>query len=237
MTISSSIIQLPDTGSGGPAQPLTVEGRVVHGDERGRTLGFPTANLALDRLGIADGVWAGVASWTTADGVPHSRAAAISVGRRPTYYGGTGIRLLEAFLLDFTGDLYDKQLVVSLQQRIRPQRRFANSDELVQQLQGDVAATRAWAAQNHRHPGDVRRGRFGPVNRKKPSPADYAHMQERRRVNRENRVRDAVAVLAPNEVTHDRIAELSGIPLNYLRWAYSDSLALLAVGCDAGAPS
>ncbi|WP_105034152.1 riboflavin kinase [Cryobacterium aureum] len=236
MTISSSIIRLPHTDSREPARTWTVEGRVIHGDERGRTLGFPTANLALDQLGLADGVWAGVATWTDSDGVLESHPAAISIGRRPTYYGGAGIRLLEAFLLDFTGNLYERHLIVSLRQRIRPQRRFANSEELVQQLRDDVAATRAWAGNSYQ-PGDVRRGRFGPTSRKNPSPASYAHVQERRRMNRENRVRDAVAVLAPDEVTHDRIAELSGIPLNYLMWAYSDCQALLAVGSDSEAPS
>ena len=71
--------------------------------------------------------------------------AAVSVGHRPTYYGKDGDRLLEAHLLDFTGDLYDLEVLVRLHVRLRPQRTFSGSAELVDQMQRDVADTRAWA--------------------------------------------------------------------------------------------
>lgn len=127
----------------GPTQ-TTIDGRVVHGDERGRTLGFPTANLPIAEGGIKDGVWAGIVSWTNATGKLESHPAAVSIGRRPTYYGGEGTRLLEAFLLGFNGDLYDKDIRVVLQKHLRPQKRFADSAELIKQLRADVRQTRAW---------------------------------------------------------------------------------------------
>ena len=73
-----------------------------------------------------------------------AHAAAISVGNRPTFYGGRGFRLLEAHLLDFDDDIYDEVVDVWLCQRLRGQRRFAGVAELTAQLAADVAATRAW---------------------------------------------------------------------------------------------
>jgi riboflavin kinase/FMN adenylyltransferase len=123
---------------------LHVEGVVEHGDERGRLLGFPTANIGVPEHGLRDGVWAGTVQIEPEhDGPVH--VAAVSVGHRPTYYGKDGDRLLEANLLDFTGDLYDRRVVVRLHERLRPQRKFAGSAELVDQMQLDVADTRAWA--------------------------------------------------------------------------------------------
>lgn len=123
---------------------LTVRGVVEHGDERGRTLGFPTANVPVTGVVVSDGVWAGTVQVDPrSDGPVH--VAAVSVGHRPTYYGREGVRLLEANLLDFDGDLYDHEVLVTLHERLRPQRRFAGSDDLVRQLRDDVAATRAWA--------------------------------------------------------------------------------------------
>ena len=121
---------------------LHVEGVVEHGDQRGRLLGFPTANIGVPEHGLRDGVWAGTVQ-IEHDGPVH--VAAVSVGHRPTYYGKDGDRLLEANLLDFTGDLYDRTVIVRLHVRLRPQRRFSGSAELVDQMQRDVADTRAWA--------------------------------------------------------------------------------------------
>lgn len=121
---------------------LHVEGVVEHGDERGRLLGFPTANIGVPDHGLRDGVWAGTVQ-IEHDGPVH--VAAVSVGHRPTYYGKDGDRLLEANLLDFSGDLYDRTVVVRLHVRLRPQRKFSGSAELVGQMQRDVADTRAWA--------------------------------------------------------------------------------------------
>ncbi|NAZ86346.1 riboflavin kinase [Kineococcus indalonis] len=137
------VLPLPRRASAPPV--LQVHGVVEHGDERGRTLGFPTANVAVPEHGLRDGVWAGTVRLGP-DGP--ERVAAVSVGHRPTYYGKDGARLLEAHLLDFSGDLYGRQVVVSLHVRLRPQRRFSGSADLVEQLRRDVADTRAWAAQD-----------------------------------------------------------------------------------------
>ena len=134
---------VPQPRAGGAAAVLEVTGVVEHGDARGRTLGFPTANVAVPAHDLRDGVWAGTVQVGT-DGPVH--VAAVSVGHRPTYYGRDGARLLEAHLLDFSGDLYGREVLVRLHVRLRPQRRFAGSDDLVEQLHRDVADTRTWAA-------------------------------------------------------------------------------------------
>ncbi|WP_127783695.1 riboflavin kinase [Rhodococcus sp. X156] len=125
---------------------LDVEGVVEHGDKRGRLLGFPTANVAVPDHALSDGVWAGTVQIDPAnDGPVH--VAAVSVGHRPTYYGKDGERLLEAFLLDFTGDLYGATVLVRLHAHLRPQVRFVGSTELIEQLRLDVLDARAWAAE------------------------------------------------------------------------------------------
>lgn len=131
----------------GEHTPLLVEGVVEHGDERGRLLGFPTANVAVPEHGLKDGVWAGTVQLDPAlDGTGGTvHVAAVSVGHRPTYYGKDGERLLEANLLDFDGDLYGRTVRIHLHVRLRPQRRYAGSAELVDQLRRDVVETRQWA--------------------------------------------------------------------------------------------
>jgi riboflavin kinase/FMN adenylyltransferase len=119
-----------------------IAGTVTHGDRRGRELGFPTANLPIDDGVVADGVWAGTV--TLADGSRYT--ATVSVGRRVTFYGRHGARLVEAYLLDFTGDLYGQHVEVRLYSRLRPQRRFNDVAALVEQMGQDVRDTRAWAA-------------------------------------------------------------------------------------------
>jgi riboflavin kinase/FMN adenylyltransferase len=110
-----------------------VEGLVVAGDARGGTLGFPTANLRVDPelLVPAHGIYAGAA-----DG----HRAAISIGTNP-HYGGEE-RRVEAFLLDFSGDLYGRKLRLQLWQRLRDEAVFANEEELVAQIAQDVEQTR-----------------------------------------------------------------------------------------------
>ena len=120
-----------------------VEGIVVHGDERGRKLGFPTANLAIGAdVGLADGVYAGVVE--LAEGTHY--VAAISVGRRPQYYPA-GERLLEAHLLDFDGaargELYGERIRVRVGELVREQRSFGSEGELVEQIARDVEHVRA----------------------------------------------------------------------------------------------
>jgi riboflavin kinase/FMN adenylyltransferase len=114
-------------------RPAEVEGIVVHGDGRGRELGFPTANLAVPAglLIPPDGVYAG---WTL------DRLAAISVGTNPQFDGVE--RRVEAHLLDFDGDLYDQRLVVELWSWIRGQMRFESVEALVEQIGADVAEAR-----------------------------------------------------------------------------------------------
>jgi riboflavin kinase/FMN adenylyltransferase len=110
-----------------------VEGVVVEGDRRGKLLGFPTANLAVARDQVLPprGIYAGGAL---------GRRAAISIGVNP-HYGGTALRV-EAFLLDFDGDLYGQRLVLELWQRLRDERAFGSEAELVAAIAADVEATR-----------------------------------------------------------------------------------------------
>lgn len=115
-------------------RPLEVDGVVVSGDQRGGTLGFPTANLRVgpDLLVPGFGIYAGAAG---------DRRAAISIGVNP-HYGGSE-RRVEAYLLDWTGDLYGERLVLELWQRLRDERAFGSEAELVDQIARDVKATRA----------------------------------------------------------------------------------------------
>ncbi|MFL5923064.1 MAG: riboflavin biosynthesis protein RibF [Gaiellaceae bacterium] len=115
-------------------RPAEVEGTVVAGDARGGTLGFPTANLRQEPglLVPAYGIYAGAA-----DG----RRAAISIGTNP-HYGGEE-RRIEAFLLDFDGDLYGQRLRLQLWERLRDERAFESEDDLVSQIARDVEATRS----------------------------------------------------------------------------------------------
>lgn len=111
-----------------------VEGTVVAGDARGGTLGYPTANLAVPRELIvpAYGIYAGQVG---------DHRAAISIGVNP-HYGGAELRV-EAFLLDFAGDLYGQRLIVELWQRLREERAFGSEQELVDQIGRDVETARA----------------------------------------------------------------------------------------------
>ena len=114
-------------------RPPEVDGIVVVGDERGGTLGFPTANLKLEPnlLVPGFGIYAGAAL---------GGRAAVSIGTNP-HYGGLE-RRIEAHLLDFEGDLYGQRLVVELWQRLRDERAFASEAELVEQIERDVEEAR-----------------------------------------------------------------------------------------------
>jgi riboflavin kinase/FMN adenylyltransferase len=114
--------------------PCQLRGEVTHGDERGRELGFPTANLVPDDALACPGhgVYA-----CLADGRP----AAVSVGVRPTFETGRG-ELIEAYLLDFQGDLYGHQLSLEFLARLRGERRFDTSEALIAQMHRDVEHTR-----------------------------------------------------------------------------------------------
>jgi len=110
--------------------PFMVEGEVVSGDQRGRELGFPTANIVPDdRLAIpGHGVYAAFAN-----GVP----AAVNVGVRPTFETGRGV-LIETYLIDYDGDLYGTDLRVAFVARLRGEKRFAGVEELITQMRLDV---------------------------------------------------------------------------------------------------
>lgn len=116
---------------------FTVTNVVVHGDERGRALGFPTANLRPpDRKVVpANGVYS---CFALLDGVRHD--AAVNVGVRPTFGGGE--LLVEAHLVDFAGDLYDRDLTLEFVSYTRPELTFPDVDELVTRIGEDLAATR-----------------------------------------------------------------------------------------------
>jgi riboflavin kinase / FMN adenylyltransferase len=117
-------------------RPFELDGVVVTGDQRGGTLGYPTANIAMDPLLVCPryGIYAGEAL---------GHRAAISIGTNP-HYGGTE-RRIEPFLLDFDGDLYGKRLVVELWERLRDEAVFDSEEALVAQIARDVEATRAAA--------------------------------------------------------------------------------------------
>ncbi len=114
--------------------PYLIEGEVVHGDKRGRELGMPTANIVPDPLLVAPGhgVYAG---WA------HGYTAAVNVGVRPTFETGRGL-LVEAYLIDFEGDLYGERLRVALVERMRGEQRFESVDDLVAQMNRDVEQAR-----------------------------------------------------------------------------------------------
>jgi len=118
-------------------RPYSVRGTVVRGDQRGRALGFPTMNLAVprERLLPRDGIYA---LWATVSGqrVP----AAASLGVRPTFGGGD--RVLEAYLLDWSGDAYGDRIEAAFVKRLRDELRFASAAELSTQIAHDVEETR-----------------------------------------------------------------------------------------------
>ncbi|MFK7917429.1 MAG: bifunctional riboflavin kinase/FAD synthetase [Ilumatobacter sp.] len=117
-----------------------VRGDVVQGDQRGRLLGFPTANVEVsNRICLpADGVYAGV--YERPNGEMHD--CAINLGRRPTFYEHAETSLLEAHLLDFEGDLYGEAAKVRFTHFLRSERKFDGIDALIEQLRADVESTR-----------------------------------------------------------------------------------------------
>jgi riboflavin kinase/FMN adenylyltransferase len=121
-------------------RPHEVRGVVERGDQRGAEhLGFPTANLTVpERICLpADGVYAG--TFVAEDEV--ERPAAISVGTRPTFYEDGDV-LVEAYVLDFDGDLYGQQVKVRFREWVRGQERFDSTEALIEQMNADVEATR-----------------------------------------------------------------------------------------------
>ena len=126
---------------------FSLEGVVVAGDQRGRELGFPTANVpvedatASEMVIIRDGVY--VTWFERSDG--SCLLSTTSVGHRPTFYGKDAVRLIEVHVLDFQGDLYGEHVRVHFLHRLRPQRAFDGIPTLISQLERDVVDTRDWA--------------------------------------------------------------------------------------------
>jgi riboflavin kinase / FMN adenylyltransferase len=114
--------------------PFMLEGEVVSGDRRGRELGFPTANIVPSDA-IAHPGHGVYAAWA------HGHMAAVNVGVRPTFDTGRGL-LVEAYLLDFDGDLYGEVLRIAFAKRLRGERRFESADALVEQMKRDVEDAR-----------------------------------------------------------------------------------------------
>ena len=141
---SSAIRRLVETGSIADASTYlgrlpTYLGTVRHGNKMGRTIGFPTANVHPDgpRATPLDGVYAAWVERNPLSSTAVFQAGAISIGDRPTFNGT--IRLVEAFLPGFDGDLYDQELRLHFVARLRGQVRFESIDALVTQMNADVA--------------------------------------------------------------------------------------------------
>lgn len=168
---STSIRQFLAEGAPGRAAELLgrcweVEGRVRHGDRRGRQIGFPTANLSIDgylepALGVY-AVWAGLER----DGGTEWHMGCANIGRRPTF-DGEGVTV-EVNIFDFADDIYDRPFRAALVDYIRPERKFAGVDELRQQIAADCAAARTLLGGIP--PGDLR----GPPDDAMPAPESEA---------------------------------------------------------------
>lgn len=143
---STTIRQMLAGGQAEPAarllgRPYLLSGMVVHGRKLGRTIGFPTANLQSEPgvLVPGAGVYAGEAFLQSGE----TRLAAISVGTNPTVTPGVDAsRTVEAYLLDFAGDLYDQPLHLTFRRLLRGTEKFASLDALVEQMRRDVARVR-----------------------------------------------------------------------------------------------
>ncbi len=134
-------------------RPHEIRGTVVQGDQRGRTIGFPTANVAVPaNMAVpADGVYAGWwvetknsddASNPTDSSVPDRWPCAINIGKRPTFYDNAEHSVIEAHLIDWNGDLYGVRGGIQFISRLRAERKFDGLDALTEQLQRDVEAAR-----------------------------------------------------------------------------------------------
>jgi riboflavin kinase/FMN adenylyltransferase len=120
--------------------PFVIDGEVVHGDKRGRERGFPTANLVPQPGYVTPGH--GVYACRTGDG----HAAAVNVGVRRMFVTGRG-ELIEAYLIDFDGDLYGTRLRLEFLRRLRGEKRFASVDALIEQMRLDADEARRVAAE------------------------------------------------------------------------------------------
>lgn len=120
--------------------PYRLQGLVGHGDHRGRTIGFPTANLnyAREKVIPAGGIYA---CWAYAQG--HKYQAAVNIGTNPTFTPENDTQRVEAYLLDFDQDLYDQTVTLEFVQRLRDELKYDSVTALIEQIDRDVAQTRA----------------------------------------------------------------------------------------------
>ncbi len=122
-------------------RPWAAIGKVVRGDERGRSLGWPTANVAAEsEILPANGVYVGE---VLRAGETAPRPAVTNLGRRPTFHAGSAV-VLESHLLDFEGDLYGEELEVRFLSHLRGERKFAGAEQLLEQIERDAAAAREY---------------------------------------------------------------------------------------------
>jgi len=140
---SSRIRELIKSGNVHAAAKLlgrayTLRGEVIHGDGRGRHIGLPTANLSVwhEKLLPADGVYAARAIFG------EERAALVSIGTRPTFYEDTQLRTIEAYLLEFAGDIYGQNMTLHLLDRLRGEERFDSAEALMLQIAKDEEKSR-----------------------------------------------------------------------------------------------
>jgi riboflavin kinase/FMN adenylyltransferase len=119
--------------------PYALHGPVVHGDGRGRTINFPTANINYpsEKLIPANGIYV-CQAWV--GGARH--AAAVNIGTRPTFHNEAHEPLVEAYLLDFDQDIYGEDVRLEFVARLRDELKFPSVQALVEQMQRDVAQTR-----------------------------------------------------------------------------------------------
>jgi riboflavin kinase / FMN adenylyltransferase len=118
-------------------RPYAISGKVVIGDKLGRQLGFPTANLDVAGLVLPpNGVYAAITHWKGG-----LYRVALNIGLRPTIASGTQLRV-EAYLLDFNGDLYGQELEIEISDKLREEKKFASPQELREQIARDVIAAR-----------------------------------------------------------------------------------------------
>jgi riboflavin kinase/FMN adenylyltransferase len=120
-------------------RPFRLSGEVVKGAQRGRQLGIPTANVAVSEEHAVPAVGVYAARAYHAGGVSQ---AVINIGFRPTFEGGEARPVIEAHLLDFTGDIYGSTLTLEFVARLRPEMKFPGIDALVAQIQRDIASAR-----------------------------------------------------------------------------------------------
>ncbi|WP_303907602.1 bifunctional riboflavin kinase/FAD synthetase [Thiohalomonas denitrificans] len=125
-------------------RPYRMCGRVVHGDQRGRSIGFPTANIRMHRIvAPVDGVFAVEMFGIKGEPLP----GVANVGKRPTVDGTRS--LLEVHLFDFSGDLYGRHVQVDFLKRIRPEKRFESFEALKQQIEKDSSEARRFFEERH----------------------------------------------------------------------------------------